>query len=230
MSNLLFAAPSPRRIADDKIEPLRFVAFPNLGHRQEIALPDHWNLHLATSTLFESEEIRQFAGVALLNIGANVVGFELVEERQVNAEAGDTTGGRILVNTAQIGEDGTKGLVFFGIRSGGRFKSFMGISASACVNSELGIALLEIEQSKGDGGFRTNSLTKKLAEALKRLEESTSTSSGSIKYIRDETWFFDGPRIYIAKPALRGRWTRTAALNDAAEVHATIQFSRKSKA
>jgi hypothetical protein len=69
-----------------------------------------------------------------------------------------------------------------------------------------------------------------MAEALKRLEQSATTSNGSVCYLRDETWFFDGPQIFITKPALLGRWTRTAALNDAAEIHATIQLSRRSEA
>jgi hypothetical protein len=105
----------------------------------------------------------------------------------------------------------------------------LGLSTFAGVDAKLGIALLKVEQTKGNHAFRTAPLAKELAEALRRLEESATTSNGSLKYIRDETWFFDGPRVYIAKPALRGRWTRTAALNDAAEIHATIQFSRYSK-
>jgi hypothetical protein len=102
----------------------------------------------------------------------------------------------------------------------------LSLSMTAGVNAKLGIALLRVEQTKNDCAFYTAPLTQEFGEALKRLEESASTSNGSIKYIRDETWFFDGPRIYIAKPALRGRWTRTAALNDAADIHATIQYSR----
>ncbi len=103
----------------------------------------------------------------------------------------------------------------------------LSLSATSGVDAKLGIALLKVEQTKGNGAFRTAPLLKELAEALKRLEESATSSNGSIKYVRDETWFFDGPCIYIAKPALRGRWTRTAALNDAAEIRATIQFSQR---
>jgi hypothetical protein len=73
-------------------------------------------------------------------------------------------------------------------------------------------------------------LARELAESLKRLEQSATTSNGSLSYVRDETWFFDGPRIFIAKPAVQGRWTRTAALNDAAEIHAKIQLSRRAEA
>jgi hypothetical protein len=110
------------------------------------------------------------------------------------------------------------------------FEKKLNLSMTAGVDTMLGIALLRIEQTRSNSAFRAEPLAKELAEALKRLEESATTSNGSIKYIRDETWFFDGPRIYIAKPALRGRWTRTAALNDAAEIHATIRLSQQPKA
>jgi hypothetical protein len=111
------------------------------------------------------------------------------------------------------------------LREWSRDKS-LGLCLTAAVDSNLGLALLKVEQTGKGHDFRTAPLAKELAEALKRLEQSASTSNGSIKYVRDETWFFDGPRIYIAKPALRGRWARTAALNDAAEIHSTIQLSR----
>jgi hypothetical protein len=104
------------------------------------------------------------------------------------------------------------------------------LTIAAGVDIQLGLALLKVEQTKGECAFRAAPLVKELAEALKRLEVSASNSIGSIKYVHDEIWFFDGPRIYIAKPALRGRWTRTAALNDAADIHATIQFSRRPSA
>jgi hypothetical protein len=115
------------------------------------------------------------------------------------------------------------------LREWSRAKS-LSLATTAGVDAKLGIALLKVEQTKNDGAFRTAPLAKELAEAMKRLEDSATSMNGSIKYVRDETWFFDGPRIYIAKPALRGCWTRTAALNDAAEIHATIQFSRQLKA
>ena len=46
-------------------------------------------------------------------------------------------------------------------------------------------------------------------------------------YLRG-TWLFSGTRIYIMKPALRGQWTRTAALNDAADLYAHIAEARRS--
>ena len=103
----------------------------------------------------------------------------------------------------------------------------LSLNLAAGVDDDLGLAVLKVEQTKTSGGFRTASLAKELAEAVKRIEEGATTSNGSLVYLRDETWWFDGPRIFIAKPALRGRWTRTAALNDSADVYATIQLSRR---
>ena len=99
----------------------------------------------------------------------------------------------------------------------------------AGVEATLGVAILKVEQTKSEHAFRTAPLAKEMAESLKRVEQCATTSNGSLSYVRDETWFFDGPRIIITKPALQGRWTRTAALNDAAEIHATIQLSQLAK-
>jgi hypothetical protein len=103
------------------------------------------------------------------------------------------------------------------------------LNLSAGVNDDLGLAVLKIEQTKTSSLFRTASLSRELAEAVMRIEEGATKSNGSLVYLRDETWWFDGPRIFIAKPALCGRWTRTAALNDSVDLYAAIQLSRQSK-
>ena len=106
----------------------------------------------------------------------------------------------------------------------------LALSLTAGVNAELGLAVLKVEQTKPGSVFRTAPLSKELAEAVKRIEEGATTSNGSLVCLRDETWWFDGPGIFVAKPALRGRWTRTAALNDSADIYAAIQLSRQAKA
>ncbi len=106
----------------------------------------------------------------------------------------------------------------------------LALQASAGVNTELGLAVLTVGQAKSPSAFRTVLLGKELAEAVRRIEDAATTTNGSLVYLRDETWWFDGPRIFIAKPALRGRWTRTAALNDSADLYSAIQLSRQSKA
>jgi hypothetical protein len=105
-------------------------------------------------------------------------------------------------------------------------KDSLAVKLIGGINENLGLAVLRVEQTKGKGGFKTAPLSEELAAAVKRIEEEAATTNGTLVYLRDETWWFDGPAITIAKPALRGRWTRTAALNDAVEIYATIQQSR----
>ena len=61
---------------------------------------------------------------------------------------------------------------------------------------------------------------------MERLQEASAEKAGKFLFQRNG-WFFDGPRIYLVKPALLGQWTRTAALNDAAEIHAHIAEARR---
>ncbi|MCX6868186.1 MAG: N-6 DNA methylase [Verrucomicrobia bacterium] len=100
----------------------------------------------------------------------------------------------------------------------------------AGANEETGLAVLRVEQTRNAAAFHTAPLTDDLANAVKRIEEAATTDNGTLVYLRDETWWFEGPAITIAKPALRGRWTRTAAINDAAEIYTTIQLSRQGNA
>jgi hypothetical protein len=100
----------------------------------------------------------------------------------------------------------------------------------AGANEENGLAVLRVEQTRNTAAFHTAPLMDDLATAVKRIEEAATTTNGTFVYLRDETWWFDGPTITIAKPALRGRWTRTAAINDATEIYATIQQSRQGNA
>jgi hypothetical protein len=106
----------------------------------------------------------------------------------------------------------------------------LNLNLTAGVDEELGLAVLKVEQTKTGGTFRTAKLSRELGDAITRVEQAATTTNGSLIYLRDETWWFDGLRIFVAKPALRGRWTRTAALNDSAEFYAAIQHSRKHEA
>ena len=105
-------------------------------------------------------------------------------------------------------------------------KTSLSTRLTAGVDTDLALAVLRVEQTKGKGTFHTAPLATELAAAADDIEEAATTTNGTLVYLRDETWWFDGPTITLAKPALRGRWTRTAALNDAAEIYATIQHSR----
>jgi hypothetical protein len=99
------------------------------------------------------------------------------------------------------------------------------IVASGDVDDELGIAILKLEQAPLPSTYERASMSKDLSRAMQRLKRTATEDAGHLAYLRD-TWFFDGPRIYLVKSALRGQWTRTAALNDATDIHATIAETR----
>lgn len=117
------------------------------------------------------------------------------------------------------------------LRSWSREKKLT-LNLTAGVDDELGVAVLKVkvERAKTRGVFSTAPLSRELGEAITRIEEAATTANGSLVYLRDETWWFEGPHIFVAKPALRGRWTRTAALNDSAEFYVAIQRSQNLEA
>lgn len=100
------------------------------------------------------------------------------------------------------------------------------VSASGGVDCGLGLALVELTQTQRAEKFKICSIGKELARALHRLQIVSTEQSGCLDYLRGTT-LFDGRRIYIVKPALSGRWTCTAALNDAADLYAQIAEARR---
>jgi hypothetical protein len=100
------------------------------------------------------------------------------------------------------------------------------VSASGGVDSDVGLALVELRQTETMEKFRTRCVSKELAKAVHRLQKASTDESNGVAYIRDAC-LFDGPRIYIVKPAILGQWTRTAALNDAADLYACIGEARR---
>jgi hypothetical protein len=100
------------------------------------------------------------------------------------------------------------------------------VCAVGSVDSELGIGLIELSQGRSATKFQTRNLSKPLALALQGLQNANTEDAGHLEFRRSGL-VFDGPRIYVIKPALRGEWTRTAALNDAAELSAYISDARR---
>jgi len=99
-------------------------------------------------------------------------------------------------------------------------------SAAGGVDLETGLGLVMLTQTRAPQPFRTRDVSRQLAVALQRLQDASAERAGRLLFQRSG-WFFDGPRIYLVKPALKGQWTRTAALNDAAEIHAHIAEARR---
>ena len=100
------------------------------------------------------------------------------------------------------------------------------VSASGYVDSEIGLGLIMLEQTKSARKFRTCAISGELVGALRRLEEASTERSSSLAYLR-RPWLFDGARIYIVKPALKGQWTPTAALNDVTDIYDHIAEARR---
>jgi len=100
------------------------------------------------------------------------------------------------------------------------------VRALGGVDPDLGLALVELGQSPTPQNFQTRGISKPLANALQRLQETNIEHWGRFDFRRSGL-VFDGPRIYVVKPALRGEWTRTAALNDAVELAAHIAEARE---
>jgi hypothetical protein len=100
------------------------------------------------------------------------------------------------------------------------------VCAAGGVDTELGVGLVELSQTRSVKEFRTRDMSKPLATALRLLQEVNIERAGHLAFSRGGL-VFDGSRIYLLKPALRGEWTRTAALNDAVELSAHIAGARR---
>lgn len=100
------------------------------------------------------------------------------------------------------------------------------VSAAGGVDTELGLAMVELTQAKTAHPFKPKAIDKELGTALQRLQQASTEQSGRLAYLRG-ICHFDGPRIHIVKPALVGQWTRTGALNDAADLYAHIAEARR---
>jgi len=94
------------------------------------------------------------------------------------------------------------------------------------VDAELGIGLVELSQTRVAREFQIRNPSKPLAVALQRLQAISAEDKGRLEFARGGL-IFDGTRIYLVKPALRGEWTRTEALNDAVKLSAHIAGARR---
>ena len=100
------------------------------------------------------------------------------------------------------------------------------VCATGGVDADLGLGLVELSQSRVARPFQARNTSKVLATALQRIQDASTERRGRLEFQRSG-WFFDATRIYLVKPALRGQWTRTAALNDATELRAHIAETRR---
>jgi hypothetical protein len=95
------------------------------------------------------------------------------------------------------------------------------VTASGGIDEELGLALIRLSTTKKPLPFKSRVISPDIARALDHLQRASTERTGSLAYLRSAS-FFDGSQFYLLKPALRGQWTRTAALNDAADYSSEI--------
>lgn len=99
------------------------------------------------------------------------------------------------------------------------------VDAAGGVDAKLGLGLVELSQARKPRDFQIRDISDALATALKGLLDANIEQWGHLEFRRSGL-IFDGAKIYVLKPAVRGEWTRTAALNDAAELSAHIAQAR----
>jgi hypothetical protein len=100
--------------------------------------------------------------------------------------------------------------------------------AIGSVDPATGTALVELRQAKTANPFTAGSSPKPVMMATQRLQDASAERVGRSLVFQCNGWYFEGNRILIVKPARAGEWTRTAALNDAAELYAQISKNRQS--
>jgi hypothetical protein len=102
----------------------------------------------------------------------------------------------------------------------------LSVLALGGVDVELGFGLVELRQTRTPQDFQVRDISKPLAIALQALQDENVERWGHFAFRRSGL-IFEGSRIYLLKPALLGEWTRTAALNDAADLSAHIAEARR---
>lgn len=102
------------------------------------------------------------------------------------------------------------------------------VSASGGVYGQAGLAMVSLELTTDQAlPFYKKDLSAGLGDVLVQLYNTASQQTGGrLDYLRGIIWF-DESCIHIVKPFTVEYWTRTAALNDAAEIYARIAEARQ---
>lgn len=104
--------------------------------------------------------------------------------------------------------------------------SAMRVHTTGGVDNRLGLALIELSQAQTLRPFQVRNVSAPLANALHGLQDANLECWGGLEFRRTGL-IFHNTHIYIVKPALRGHWSRIAALNDATEISAHIAEARR---
>ncbi len=107
-------------------------------------------------------------------------------------------------------------------------KSKIRVSVSGGVHKKTDMACIKIELAGHEQPFREETPSDEAIYKVCNLVKTTSSRFGRLEYLRGVI-VFDGSCIYIFKPTSLIGWTRTAALNDAAEIYARIAQARSTQ-
>lgn len=139
------------------------------------------------------------------------------------------------VETAKAGPYDEQGLCAYGSTLAGALNSWVRdgpsryrVRARIGVDQETGLVMATLYLIEGEPAVlcREESISPLLAEALKGYRESLSEETGTLIYERD-IFFFQGDRIHIIRPNILLNWTRTMALNDAAQIYGEILLEKR---
>nr|VFJ89992.1 MAG: Methyltransferase domain-containing protein [Candidatus Kentron sp. LFY] len=102
------------------------------------------------------------------------------------------------------------------------------VRAEVGADKESGLAMASLHLVEGDPSklCQEKSISAALAEALKSYRETVSREAGTLLYKRD-IFFFQGDCIHIVRSNLLINWTRTMALNDAAQIYGEILIGKR---
>nr|VFK37783.1 MAG: Methyltransferase domain-containing protein [Candidatus Kentron sp. SD]VFK42454.1 MAG: Methyltransferase domain-containing protein [Candidatus Kentron sp. SD] len=103
------------------------------------------------------------------------------------------------------------------------------VRAEVGVEEKMGLAMATLHLVEGEPETlcrEKSSISASLAEALKSYRETLSKEAGTLLYERD-IFFFQEDCIHIVRPNLLIHWTRTMALNDAAQIYGEILIGER---
>jgi hypothetical protein len=96
------------------------------------------------------------------------------------------------------------------------------VQGRVLTSASSGVGVVVLERHKiGDKIQAGNSDTNEMLSILERLQKLFKKELGSVELLRGVK-VFDGNNLYLVKPLSQRFWTKTAALNDADAIAATI--------
>jgi len=102
------------------------------------------------------------------------------------------------------------------------------VSGRGLLSDHLGVAVAALVRDSAEAPGESDEDDAALLQTLDRVLNAAPTTERTVAFARGLT-VFDGPRLYIVKPATRRHWTKSCALNDADEIAGAL-LSYRSRA